>query len=51
MLEDTIHVDEGAHVVFGEHLDFVDFMRSAEAVEEMQERDAGFESGCVRDER
>ena len=51
MLDDAIHVDEGAHVVFGEHLDFVDFMRSAEAVEEMQERDAGFERGGMRDER
>ena len=51
MLEDTIHVDEGAHVVFGEHLDFVDFMRSAEAVEEMQEGNTGFESGRMCDER
>ena len=51
MLEDAIHVDKGAHVVFGEHLDFVDFMRSAEAVKEMQERDTGFESGGMSDER
>ena len=26
MLEDALHVDQGTHVVFGEHLDFVDFM-------------------------
>ena len=51
MFDDAIHVDQGAHVVFGEHLDLVDFMRSAEAVKEMQERDAGFERGRMRDER
>ena len=41
MLDDTIHIDEGVHVVFGEHLDLVDFMGSAEAVKEMQEREYG----------
>ena len=51
MLKNAIHVDQGAHVVFGEDFDFVFFVRSAEAVEEMQERDAGFESGRMRDER
>ena len=51
VLEDTIHIDEGAHVVFGEHFDFVDFMRSAEAVEKMHEGDAGFERGGMGDER
>ena len=51
VLEDTIHIDEGAHVVFGEHFDFVDFMRSAEAVKKMQEGDAGFERGGMGDER
>ena len=51
MLEDAIHVDHGAHIVFGQHLDLVDFVRSAEAVEEMQERDAGFERRRMRDQR
>ena len=51
MLEDTLQADEGAHVVFGEHFDLVDLMRSAEAVKEVQERDTGFESTCMRDKR
>ena len=40
MLEDAIHVDHGAEVVVVEQLDFVDLVRRAEAVEEMQERNA-----------
>ncbi len=51
VLDDAVHIDEGAHVVFGEHFDLVDFMRSAEAVEEMQEGNAGLERGRMSDER
>ena len=51
MLEDAIHIDERAHVVFVEHFDLVDLMRGAEAVEEMQERDARLERSGVCDER
>jgi hypothetical protein len=32
MLDDAIHVDERPHVVFGEHFDFVDFMRGSEPI-------------------
>ena len=42
MLNDSIHINERAHIVFIKHLDLVHFMRGAEAVEEMQERDARF---------
>ena len=38
MLEDAIHINERAHVVLAEHFNFVYFMRSAEAVEEMHKR-------------
>ncbi len=51
MLGDAIHVDQSAHVVFGEHFDLVDFVRSAEAIEEMQEGNSGFESRGMRDQR
>ena len=50
MLDDAIHINERAHVVFGKHFDFVDFMRGAEAVEKMQERDPRFERSGVRDQ-
>ena len=43
VLDDAIHVDHGAHVVFVEHFDLVDFVRGAESVEEMQEGNARFE--------
>ena len=33
------------------HFDLVDFVRGAEAVKEVQERNAGFEAGCMRDQR
>ena len=51
MLDDAVHVDQGAHVVFVEHFDLVDFVRGAESVEEMQEGDSRFERGGVRDQR
>ena len=35
VFDDAIHIDEGAHVVFSKHLDFVDLMRGAEAIKEM----------------
>ena len=50
VLNNAIHVEEGAHVVFIEHFDFVDFVGGAEAVEEMQEGNAGFEGRGVRDQ-
>ena len=39
------------HVVFLEHFDLVDFVRGAEAVEEMQEGNAGLERRRMRDQR
>ena len=45
MLDDAIHVDHGAHVIFGEHLDLVDLVRGAEAVKEMKERNSSFKRG------
>src|SRR5579863_5015929 len=50
MLDDAVHVEERAHVVFVEHLDLVDFMRSAEAIEKVQEGNAGFEGRGMRDQ-
>ena len=51
MLEDAIHVDQSAHVIFGEHFNLVHFVRGAKAVKEMDKRDARFEGGSVGDER
>ncbi len=51
VLDDAVHVEHGAHVVFIQHFDLVDFVRGAEAVEEMQEGNAGLERGGVRDQR
>ena len=51
MRADQILVDHGAHVVGGELLDLGDFVRGAEAVEEMQEGDARFQGGGLGDER
>ena len=50
MLDDAVHVDQGANVVFVQHLDLVHFVRGAESVEEMQEGNAGFERRGVRDQ-
>jgi hypothetical protein len=50
VLDHAIHVNHGAHVIFVQHLDLADFVRSAETVEEMQEGNAGFERGSMRDE-
>ena len=44
-------VDHGAQVVGRELLDLGDLVRGAEAVEEVQERNARFERGGLRDER
>src|SRR5690348_17810507 len=48
---DQVVVDHGAHVVEAELFDFRNFVRGAEAVKEMQERDAGLQRGGVRDQR
>ncbi len=50
VLDHAIHVDHGAHVVFIQHLDLADFVRSAEAIEEMQEGNARLERGGMRDQ-
>ena len=50
MLEDAIHIDHGAEIVVVEDFDLVDLVRGAEAVEEMEEGDAGFERGGMGDE-
>ena len=49
--EHQLVVDHRAHVVVVEHLDLADFVRRAEAVEEVDERDARGERGVLRDER
>jgi hypothetical protein len=35
VLEDAIHADESAHILFSEHFDLVHLMPGVEAVEEM----------------
>ncbi len=49
--EDQFLRDHRPQVVVAEHLDLLDLGRSAEAVEEVQERQARFERGGVGDER
>ena len=44
-------VDHGAHVVEAELFNLGNFVRGAEAVEEMQERNTRLQRGCMRDER
>ena len=51
MLENALHINEHAHVVFGKHFDLVDFMRSAESVEEMQKGNARRKRHRLRDQR
>ena len=46
-----IVVDHGAHIVQAELFDLGNFMRGAEAVEEMQEGNARLQGGGVRDQR
>ena len=40
VLDHTVHVDHGPHVVFIQHLDLVYFVRRAEAIKEMEKGDA-----------
>ena len=49
--EHQVLVDHGAHVVGGKLLDLGDFVRGAEAVEEVQEGDARFQGGGLGDQR
>ena len=35
VLDDAVRVEHGAHIVFIEHFDPVDFVRSADSIEEM----------------
>ena len=51
VFKNAIHVDECPQIVFAEHLDLVDLMRGAEPIKEMQKRDTGFESRCMRNQR
>ena len=51
MLEHARLVDHRPHDLIRHHLDLRDLVRRAEAVEEMQKRNARFERGGVRDER
>ena len=50
VLEDAVHVDEGAHVVFVQHFDLVHFVGGAEAVEEVEEGNSRLERCGVCDE-
>jgi hypothetical protein len=50
MLDDAVHVDQGAHVVFIQHFNLIDFVRGAETVEEVQEGNSGFERGGMGDQ-
>ena len=43
-------IDHRAHIFHAQLFDLHDFVGSAEAVEEMQERNAGFEGGALRDQ-
>ena len=51
MRGDQIHVDHRLHVVLGQLLDLVDFVRNAEAVEIVNERHPGFERRAMGDQR
>ena len=50
VLDDAVQVDHGAHVGVVQHFDLVDFVRGAEAVEEVEEGNAGLERGGVGDQ-
>ena len=50
-LDDVFVVEDGANGLVGDGFDLADFVRSAEAVEEVDERNARFEGGDLRDER
>ena len=51
MRQHQIVADHGADVVIGEHGELVDFMRSAEAIEEMDERQPRFQGRGMGDQR
>jgi len=42
-------IEDGAEIVFEERLDLLDLVAGAEAVEDVEERDAGFQGGRVGD--
>jgi len=48
---DQVVVDHGPEHVVVHWLDDVDLVRGAEPIEEVQERDSGFQRGGVRDDR
>ena len=50
MLSDEFFIDECAKVIILEHIDLVQFVRGAESIEEMQERNPRFERRGLRDE-
>ena len=47
----ALFVDHRAQDLVRQHLDLGDFVRGAEAVEEMHERNARFERGRLRNQR
>jgi hypothetical protein len=47
---DLLVVDERPHVIVGEFLDLHDFVGGPEPVEEVEEGDAGFQRGSLRDQ-
>mmetsp|Transcript_37349 Transcript_37349/g.76623 ORF Transcript_37349/g.76623 Transcript_37349/m.76623 type:complete len:1132 (-) Transcript_37349:692-4087(-) len=51
MLLDSIPGDEARDVLVADHLDFVDFVRGAETVEKVHNRDARLHCGKVRHQR
>ena len=51
MRQDKIVADHGAHDIALDFLYFLNFMRGAEPIEEMQERNSSLQGGRVRDER
>ena len=51
MREHEVEVDHRPHIFFVEQLDLRNLVRGAEAVEEVQERNARFERGRLGDQR
>ena len=47
--DDVFVIDHRAHIFDIELFDLHDFVRSAETIEEVKERDAGFQGGALRD--
>ena len=51
VLDHALHVDQSANLIISQNVDFVDFVRSAKTIEEMQEGNSALQRGRMGDQR